>query len=106
VSNLRERNKIIACGQSFVTRAVSFNKCHVSLHARLRSAVGEPGKWSGGGEKCLTNRSRSATPAAEPQTEARRVCGTASCKLVTSVRFEKRNGRRREGDRADGQPVE
>ena len=50
VSNLRERNKINACGQSFVTGAISFNKCHVSLHARLRSAVGERGKWSGGGE--------------------------------------------------------
>ena len=29
-----------------------------------------------GGEERLANRSRSATPAAEPQTEARRVCGT------------------------------
>src|ERR1700733_13274858 len=34
--------------------------------------------------------------AAEPQTEARRSCGTAPCKLVTSARFEKWNGRRRE----------
>ena len=29
---------------------------------RLRSAVGERGKWSGGGEKRLAERSRSATP--------------------------------------------
>ena len=33
------------------------------------------GKWSGDGEERLTKRSRSATPAAEPQTEARRSCG-------------------------------
>ena len=30
-----------------------------------------------GGEKRLANRGRSATPAAEPQTEARRSCGTS-----------------------------
>jgi len=62
----------------------------------LRSAVGERGKWSGGGEEGLAERSRSATPAAGPQTEARRSCGPAPCKLVTSARFEKQNGRRRE----------
>jgi len=72
----------------------------------LRSAVGERGKWSGGGEERLAERSRSATPAAGPQTEARRSCGPAPCKLVTSARFEKRNGRRREGERDDGQPVQ
>jgi len=27
------------------------------------------------------------------------------CKLVTSARFAKRNGRRREGDRDEGQPM-
>ena len=70
----------------------------------LRSASGESG--AEGGEKRLANRSRSATPAAEPQTEARRSCGPAPLQLVTSARFAKRNGRRREGDRADGQPVE
>jgi hypothetical protein len=31
-------------------------------------------KWSAGGEERIANRSRSATPAAEPQTEARRPC--------------------------------
>jgi hypothetical protein len=78
---------------------------YVRLLRGLRSAVGERGKWSGGGEERLANRSRSATPAAEPQTEARRSCGPAPCKLVTSARFAKWNGRRREGDRDDGQPV-
>src|SRR5438874_4324738 len=36
----------------------------------LRSSDGERGRWSGGGEERLAERSRSATPAAEPQTEA------------------------------------
>src|SRR3989337_106814 len=40
----------------------------------LRSANGECGAESG--EKLLANRSRSTTPAAEPQTEAGRSCGT------------------------------
>jgi len=40
----------------------------------LRSVSGESG--AEGGEERLANRSRSATPAAEPQTEARRSCGT------------------------------
>ena len=39
----------------------------------LRSASGESGVESG--EERLAERSRSATPAAEPQTEARRYCG-------------------------------
>jgi hypothetical protein len=41
----------------------------------LRSAVGERGQWSRGAEKRVAERSRSATPAAEPQTEASRSCG-------------------------------
>jgi len=40
----------------------------------LRSASGESGVESG--EKRLANRSRSATSAAEAQTEARRFCGS------------------------------
>jgi len=53
---------------------------HVWLHERstlgfgLRSVSGESG--AEGGEERLANRSRSATPAAEPQTKARRSCGT------------------------------
>ena len=42
---------------------------------RLRSVVGELGRGAEGGEKRLANRSRRATPAAAPQTEARRDCG-------------------------------
>jgi len=38
-------------------------------------------------------------------TEARRSCGSAPSKLVTSARFEKRSGRGREEDRDDGQPL-
>ena len=73
----------------------------------LRSAVGERGIGAEGGEQRLANRSRSATPAAEPQTEARRSCATIGpCKLVTSARFVKRCGRRREGNRDDGQPAQ
>ncbi len=45
----------------------------------LRSASGESGA-DGGGQR-LAECSRSATPAAEPQTEARRSCGTEPCKL-------------------------
>jgi len=68
------------------------------------------GLWSASGESGAQTerrreRSRSTTPAAEPQTEARRFCGTVQMPLVTSARFEKRSGRRREGDRDDGQPV-
>ncbi len=44
---------------------------------RLRSAVGERESGVESGEKRLAERNRSATPAAEPQTEARRSCGTS-----------------------------
>lgn len=40
--------------------------------------VGERGKWSAGREQCIAEQSRSATPAAEPQTEARRSCGNTA----------------------------
>jgi hypothetical protein len=49
------------------------------------SVSGESGAESG--EKRLAERSRSATPAAEPQTEARRSCGTLQIPLVTRARF-------------------
>jgi hypothetical protein len=66
----------------------------------LASVCGSASAKSGaeGAEERLAERSRSATPAAEPQTEARRACGLQQCKLVTSARFEKRSGRRREGE--------
>jgi len=43
----------------------------------LRSAVGERGKWSGGAERRAWRIAVGAKrPAAEPETEARRPCGT------------------------------
>ena len=42
---------------------------------RLRSAVGVRGSGAESGEKRIAHHSRSATAAAEPQTEARRSCG-------------------------------
>jgi len=71
---------------------------------RLRSAVGEREKGSGGGVTAGTEPERNA--AAEPQTEGRRFFGITRMSLVTSARFAKWNGRRREGIRNDGQPVE
>ncbi|MGI8966669.1 MAG: hypothetical protein ACR2H1_11350 [Limisphaerales bacterium] len=70
----------------------------------LRSASGESGAESG--EKSLAERSRSATPAAGPQTEARRSCGlctmqTRDERVVCEV--ERASSR---GGRGDGQPVE
>ena len=38
--------------------------------------LGERRQWSGGRRERIAKRSRSATAAAEPQTEARRFCGT------------------------------
>src|SRR5258705_3436453 len=49
----------------------------------LRSASGESG--AEGGEERIAERSRSATPAAEPLTEARRKCGV----LEVSARDER-----------------
>ena len=69
----------------------------------LRSASGESGAESG--EKRLAESQPERNAAAEPQTEARRSCGTVRMPLVTSAHFAKRNGRGREGDRADRQPV-
>lgn len=44
---------------------------HEILSTGIASVCGRrAGKWSAGGEKRLANRSRSATPRAEPQTEA------------------------------------
>ena len=74
---------------------------------RLRSVVGERGKWSGG--------RREAFSASQPERNARRRAADGSpplmaahcgCPLVTSARFAEWSGRRREGDRDDGQPVE
>ena len=71
-----DRNKMIACGQSFVAGAVGFKTSEFCFTQGfgLRSASGE--KLSGGAEQRVAERSQSAMPAAEPQTEARRSCGT------------------------------
>ena len=45
------------------------------MSIRLRSAVGERKQCNGGGETAGTESERNA--AAEPQTEARRSCGTS-----------------------------
>jgi hypothetical protein len=71
----------------------------------LRSVVGERDKWSGERREAFSESQPERNATAEPQTEGRRSFGPALCKLVTSARFEKRNGRRREGDRGDGQTV-
>jgi len=71
----------------------------------LRSVSGESG--AEGEDERLAHRSRSATSrrraadGSPPLMAAH--CG---CPLVTSARFVEWNGRRREGDRDDGQPVE
>jgi len=54
-------------------KANSVNGCKIKFEW-LRSAVGERGKWSADGETAGTESERNA--AAEPQTEARRSCGT------------------------------
>jgi len=70
----------------------------------LWSASGE--SVAEGGEERLAHRSRSATPAAEPQTEARRSCGPMRMP-ARDERVDLRSGTGvGEGDRADGQPVE
>src|SRR5436190_1819811 len=59
---------------------------------RLRSAVGERGKWSGGGEAHTANRSRNAS--------RRPFCThSANAQLVTSVAIAKWNWCGRQGHR-------
>ena len=81
-------------------------KCRKLSHrlTKLRSAVGERKQWSVGGETAGTEPERNA--AAEPQTEARRLCGTSRM-LARDERaicgVERASSR---GIRGDGQPVE
>ena len=63
------------------------------------------GKWGGERREAFSETQPERNAAAEPQTEARRSCGAVPMPLVTSAHFAKRNGRGREGDRADRQPV-
>ena len=70
----------------------------------LWSESGESG--AEGGEKRIVKRSRSATPAAEPQTEARRSCGRCTMQ-ARDERADLRSGTGVvEGQQGDGQPVE
>ena len=78
----REDNR--PCGQSFwflcVIARILSAKWHndifpVLRFMKLRSVVGERESGAKSGEKRIAHRSRSATAAAEPQTEARRSSG-------------------------------
>jgi hypothetical protein len=70
----------------------------------LRSASGESG--AEGGEKRLAHRSRSATPAAEPQTEARRHCGILRMPARDERGFCEAEQARSRGKRGDRQACE
>jgi len=61
-------------GQSLIGEFITLPRMRTSGFG-LWSAGGESG--AEGGEQRLAKRSRSATPAAEPQTEARRHCGNS-----------------------------
>lgn len=75
-----------------------FGTRFVVLSEKLRSVVGQRGKWSGerraasSGTQPECNARRRATDGSPPLMVAH--CGYP---LVTSARFEKWNGRRREG---------
>lgn len=64
------------CPSNSATNIRCVRSVILNLDTRLRSAVGERESGAESGEERLANRSRSATPAAEPQTEARRSGGT------------------------------
>jgi hypothetical protein len=61
-------------GQSLIGAFITFPRMRIF---RLRSAGGERGKWSGGRREAFSESQPERNAAAEPQTEARRVCGTA-----------------------------
>jgi len=70
----------------------------------LRSVSGESG--AEGGEQRLAKRSRSATPAAEPQTEARRHCGILRMPARDERGFCEAEQARSRGKRGDRQACE
>jgi len=80
-----DRNKTIACGQSFVTGAVGFKKREVLFHARLRSAVGEREKWSG--------ERRGALSRTKPERNARRRAADGSPPLRRPCTLQARDER-------------
>ena len=67
-------------------------------------ASGESG--AEGEEERIANRSRSATPLPSRRRKPAALAAHARLPLVTSARFAERNGRGREGEGADRQPVE
>ena len=67
-------------------------------------ASGESG--AEGEEERIANRSRSATPLPSRRRKPAAFAAHARLPLVTSARFAERNGRGREGEGADRQPVE
>lgn len=71
----------------------------------LRSAVGERGKWSVGWREAPSESQpeRNDTPPSRRRKPAA-PAAISPCKLVTSARFAKWSGRRREGDGAMGRP--
>ncbi len=73
----------------------------------LRSAAGERGKWSGG-RRVASSKSQPERNVPPPRRRRKPAAFAASgdCPLVTNARSAERNGRGREGDRADRQPVE
>ncbi len=69
--------KILGCEFQHGLIILGILRCRKLSHrlTGLRSAVGEREKWSGDGETAGTESESNA--AAEPQTEARRSCGSA-----------------------------
>ena len=89
--------------QSLIAQIISL---FAVVNTRLRSPVGERESGAEGAEERVAKRSRSGTPAAEPQTEARRPCGTLRMLARDERAVAERKGRGREGDGDDRKPVE
>lgn len=77
----------------------------MSLMAVLRSAAGWRKSGAESGEERLSGTKPKRNADTQPQTEARRECDAPQMQLVTSAGFAERNGRGREGEGADRQPV-
>jgi hypothetical protein len=74
--------KILGCELQHGLIILGILRCRKLSHrlTRLRSAVGERGKWSGERRAAFSESQPERNAAAEPQTEARRCCGQ-SCRL-------------------------
>ena len=84
--------------ESAANRQQTFNPFGFGLRSASRESGAE------GGEERLANHSRSATPAAEPQKEARRFAADSGCQLVTSARICEVERASSKGNRATGSP--